>query len=88
MNEIDLERARELISLLEADTKVYNIVKIDSNLLSQAKKPVLQYPQEGLRTPDAVQVVSAVTVENEIAFVKTFDDKQAAVMSLKGLKVM
>ncbi len=88
MNEIDLERAYELIRLLEADIEKYRVVKIDSNLLDQAKKLVLQYRQEGLRTLDAIQIVSATTVRDDIAFAKTFDDKQAAVVKLEGLKIM
>jgi hypothetical protein len=56
--------------------------------LDQAKKLVLQYRQEGLRTLDAIQIVSATTVRDDIAFAKTFDDKQAAAMKLEGLKIM
>lgn len=88
MNEIDLEQAYELIRLLEADIEKYKVVKIDSNLLDQAKKLVLQYRQEGLRTLDAIQLVSATTVGDDIAFSKTLDDKQAAAMKLEGLKIM
>ena len=88
MNAIDLKRALELINLLEADIDNYNVVEINSDLLSRAKKLVLQYSQEGLRTLDAIQVASAIVVSNEIAFVKTFDDLQLAVMNLEGLKTM
>ena len=88
MNEIDLARAHELINLLETDIKNYRIVKVDSSLLNRAKKLVLQYHQEGLRTLDALQVASAIVVSNEIAFVKTFDDRQSTVMKLEGLKTM
>ncbi len=88
MNEIDLKRAHELINLLEADIDKYNVVKISCELLSKAKKLVLQHSQEGLRAIDAIQVASAIAVSNEIAFVKTFDDLQLAVMNLEGLKTM
>lgn len=87
MNEIDFERAYELISLLEADIENYKIVKVDGSLLNRAKKLVLQYNQVGLRALDAIQVASALVVD-DITFVKTFDDKQSTVMDLEGLRIM
>lgn len=51
-------------------------------LLTKAKSLVLKYKIEGLRTLDAIQRASAITIKHDIAIVITSNDRLAKTADL------
>ena len=86
MNEITLEQADNLVELFEKDYSTYKLVRVDDTLLNKAKSLVLKYRIEGLRTLDAIQLASAITVKDSFTIMMTSDDKLAETANLEGLK--
>ena len=86
MNEITLEQADNLVELFEKDYSSYKVIGVNNALLTKAKSLVLKYKTEGLRTLDAIQLASAITMKHDIAIVMTSDDRLTKIANLEGLK--
>ena len=86
MGEMSLEQMNDTISLFGKDYTNYRIVKIDSDLLNEAKRLTVLRKSEGLKTLDAMQLASAIAVNHVISVVKTSDERLRKIMVLEGLK--
>ena len=86
MGEMSVEQMNDTITLFGKDYTNYRIVKIDSDLLSEAKRLTVLRKSEGLKTLDAIQLASAIAVKDVISIVKTNDERLKKIMVLEGLK--
>ncbi|MGB3849546.1 MAG: type II toxin-antitoxin system VapC family toxin [Tunicatimonas sp.] len=86
MGEMSLEQMNNTITLFDKDYASYKIVKVDSDLLSEAKELTVSRKSKGLKTLDAIQLASAIAVKDVISVVKTSDERLGKIMVLEGLK--
>ena len=66
MKETELADAEKSINLFDKDLEKYKIVPVENNLLKKAKKLIITYGIEGLRTLDSIQLASAIEVKGQI----------------------
>lgn len=66
MKETELADAEKSINLFDKDLEKYKIVPVENNLLKKAKKLIITYGIEGLRTLDSIQLASAIEVKSQI----------------------
>jgi uncharacterized protein len=60
--EISAEVAASVISLFEKDEAGYQTISVSSSLLRQSSYLIMKYGRKGLRTLDAIQLASAVSL--------------------------
>lgn len=72
--ELIQEEARSLIDSFELDYDKYKFIKMDSEIVSNARNLISKYGTNGLRTLDSIQLSSALKVRSELSFFVTADD--------------
>ena len=87
MKDLDINGAEEIVESFESDYANYTFIQIESQLLQQARALVSKHGTEGLRTLDALQLASAITIKNTIALAITADNLLGSLMQKEGIKV-
>ena len=63
--EIDINMANTVISCFQQDNIKYQWIYLKIDVIQQASKLLMQYGQEGLRTLDALQLASELTLKKQ-----------------------
>jgi predicted nucleic acid-binding protein len=71
--ELDEEIGKSDIKVFESDHGKYAWITVDGSLIEMSKKLIAQYGKNGLRTLDALQLASAVSVRKEAELYHTSD---------------
>ena len=74
MNEITAQNATLLLDAFDNDCSVYTLVLTDDSLLKLSRQLLDKYGQRGLRSLDAIQLASAISIKHDVQLFKTADD--------------
>ena len=87
MKDLDINGAEEIVESFESDYANYTFIQVENQLILQARALVSKHGTEGLRTLDALQLASAITIRNTIALAITADNLLGSLMQKEGIKV-
>ena len=87
MKDLDINGAEEIVESFESDYANYTFIQVENQLILQARALVSKHGTEGLRTLDALQLASAITIKNTIALAITADNLLGSLMQKEGIKV-
>ncbi len=73
MKELSQEQAHTILTLFSQDFDRYEFIAIDETLLQLASQLIDKHGLNGLRSLDALQLASAVTVRDQVTLYKTAD---------------
>ena len=82
------EEASELIGSFINDYDNYSFVDLDNDLILQAKDLVTKYGIQGLRTLDAIQLASIISVKSDLSLAVTADNLLRSLINLEGIKTI
>ncbi len=88
MNEISIENATLLLNAFDEDYSTYTFIPADENLLQLARQLLDKYGERGLRSLDAIQLASAVIVQQEVQLFKTADVLLSTLFVAEALPVL
>ena len=74
-----------ILNLFEEDLINYHFIMIDGLLIEQARKLMLSYGIEGLRTLDSIQLSTCVSLKNEVDLFLTSDKLLNKLIEREGL---
>ena len=74
MNEITAEQAALLLNAFDADYATYTLIPTDDSLLELSRQLLDKYGQRGLRSLDAIQLASAISIKHDVQLFKTADN--------------
>jgi predicted nucleic acid-binding protein len=85
--EIDSEIAQAIVAYFEEDYSKFSWIKLDSTIINQAVSLLNQYGIVGLRTLDAIQLSSALSLkENKDMLFFTHDKLLQSIFEQEGLR--
>ncbi len=87
MKEVSSADAQEIIRVFTHDLSLYSIIAIDDTLLYLASQLLDKHGLNGLRSLDALQLASAVTVRDQVTLYKTADRLLNDLFKAEGLPV-
>ena len=73
MNEITVDEAHILLNAFDDDCTRYRFAPMGSVMIQAAQRLLDKYGQQGLRSLDAIQLASAVSLRQEVQLFKTAD---------------
>ncbi len=85
--EISIAQAELVVSFFQNDYTKFKWIKFDSGIVDLAKKLVIQYGKDGLRTLDSLQLASAISGKTIINYYKTSDKLLFSIFEKEGLNV-
>jgi predicted nucleic acid-binding protein len=67
---LSLDETKAFLTVLDKDLKKFVLVPIDSSLIAKAQQLVIKHGLKGLRSLDAIQLASAISIKSlvDIAF--------------------
>lgn len=74
MGHLSKEESQRFLALIDRDIKEYLFVPLNLSILHQSQQLILDYGLKGLRSLDAIQLASAITVKSSIDLVLTGDN--------------
>jgi len=83
--EVSLDNGILILNLFEEDLINYHFIMIDGLLIEQARKLMLSYGIEGLRTLDSIQLSTCVSLKNEVDLFLTSDKLLNKLIEREGL---
>ena len=83
--EVSLDNGILILNLFEEDLINYHFIMIDGLLIEQARKLMLSYGIEGLRTLDSIQLSTCVSLKNEVDLFITSDKLLNKLIEREGL---
>ena len=83
--EVSLDNGILILNLFEEDLINYHFIMIDGLLIEQARKLMLSYGIEGLRTLDSIQLSTCVILKNEVDLFLTSDKLLNKLIEREGL---
>lgn len=87
MKELSREQAHTILTLFSQDLDRYQFIDIDERLLQTACGLIDKHGLNGLRSLDALQLASAVTVREQVTLYKTADRLLNDLFKAEGLPV-
>lgn len=88
MQEIDQNAALNVIACFEQDDDNYNWIKLQAKLVQSASDLFENYGGQGLRTLDALQLASALTVKSADCVFLTWDSLLKSFFVKEGLPMI
>ena len=85
--EVSLDNGILILNLFEEDLINYHFIMIDGLLIEQARKLMLSYGIEGLRTLDSIQLSTCVILKNEVDLFLTSDKLLNKLIEREGLNI-
>lgn len=85
--EVSLDNGILILNLFEEDLINYHFIMIDGLLIEQARKLMLSYGIEGLRTLDSIQLSTCVILKNEVDLFLTSDKLLNRLIEREGLNI-
>jgi predicted nucleic acid-binding protein len=86
--DLSSNEATRIIETFEADYGNFSFVKIDYNLILQARELISKYATEGLRTLDSIQLASIISAKQQIAFAITADKLLLTLIHMEGVNTL
>ncbi len=86
--DLSSNEATRIIEAFEADYGNFSFVKIDYNLILQARELISKYATEGLRTLDSIQLASIISAKQQIAFAITADKLLLTLIHMEGVNTL
>ena len=85
MKDLDMMQAKRIIGLFENDADKYLIVPLSKTILDNSKLLISKHGVDGLRTLDAIQLASVVSVKNLTSKYFSSDKLLPALFEKEGL---
>ncbi len=82
---LSLSEAERFLAVIDDDAKYFNFVQINTPLLNAAQKLVVKYGVNGLRSLDAIQLASAISIKSNLDITLTGDVLLKRFLSIEGL---
>lgn len=74
MGHLSTEESQRFLAVIDKDIKEYLFVPLNLSILHQSQQLILDHGLKGLRSLDAIQLASAITVRSSIDLVLTGDN--------------
>ncbi len=84
-NEISNNDAKVILELFDADFKKYIFIPIDRIIIDQARDLVIKYSLKGLRTLDALQLSTSLSLAKIVSLFITSDNLLKTILNEEGL---
>jgi uncharacterized protein len=85
VQEITGWQANKIIDSFEQDFGLYTFIQIDSILITQARRLLMKYSPQGLRTLDSIQLSTAVLLINQADLFQSADKLLKSLMNSESL---
>jgi uncharacterized protein len=82
---LSLTQAEHFLAVIDDDVKDFHFVQINVPLLNIAQKLVVKYGVQGLRSLDAIQLASAISIKSNLDVALTGDILLKQLLSKEGL---
>jgi len=70
---LTLEEAKKFLSVLDNDFKKFSFIPLDLSVLTSSQQLLVQYGVKGLRSLDAIQLASVISIKTNIDMALTGD---------------
>lgn len=88
MDDLAADQGKEIIAYFQADYSKFHFVLVESELIAFSRELIATYGIKGLRTLDAIQLASALSVKSQLGKVVTADGLLKSFMEKEKLPVL
>ncbi|MGB5941647.1 MAG: type II toxin-antitoxin system VapC family toxin [Leeuwenhoekiella sp.] len=79
--------ALAVLNFFSEDSKNFRFVQLNDSIVAKAHYFIEKYGKQGLRSLDAIQLASMISIEQELDYVISFDDLLNSICDLEALKL-
>lgn len=80
--------ATAIIKSFEADYPNFSFVRVNDDLILQARELISKFAMEGLRTLDAIQLASIISIKQQLTFAITADKLLQKFIHIEGVNTL